>query len=625
MANNRSKTIAVVAGVATLAVGAAWYLSSRRRRARVQLAASPKAAPPPPPCCATPAEKPEAAAAPRLTEEEQLQLQQREEAVRAKERGNKRFQGRQYQLAIDEYTKAIEISPDPKHKDVSVFYGNRAQCYASIDKYEEAEHDCACALDIDPTYVKALCRRAMAREKLGNVEAALLDLTAACMLSGFQNEMATSNTDRLIKEVGRVKAEAKLLQPMTSLPSPFFIATFIDSFKEHRELLATQIRTAAEIDAEIDAEGTMGGRAALLAEKALAHMAQRQYEHALGTLEAAAELLPPAGVPPAAATTEEKAAQAQWEAAAASGAAKVPPALALSLLGMLLHLRGNYDEAMGRYEQALALQPAAIDVLLKRSSLWFEKEQLPQAHADFDAALALDPSHPDIYCHRGQLHMLQNELSAAIADLRRAAELDPGSMLAAIQLGMALHRNQQPTEARAVFERAEARFASSPDVLNYHGELLVETGELDAARRKFEAAISVSGGKFALAHVNQGVLLLHEQQDLEGAIALCRTAVQVDPLCETAHVHMAHLCLQKNDLEAAVASYDLAVGLLRMKQELIDCFSMREAAAAQLALLRQQPEVFGPVMEDNRKRAAAAAAAAGVGAGQGHGTYDAHA
>jgi hypothetical protein len=83
-----------------------------------------------------------------------------------------------------------------------------------------------------------------------------------------------------------------------------------------------------------------------------------------------------------------------------------------------------------------------------------------------------------------------------------------------------------------------------------------------------------------------------------------------------AHVHMAHLCLQKNDLEAAVASYDRAVGLLRMKQELIDCFSMREAAAAQLALVREQPDIFGPVMEDNRKRAQAAAAAAGMQFGQ---------
>ena len=46
-------------------------------------------------------------------------------------------------------------------------------------------------------------------------------------------------------------------------------------------------------------------------------------------------------------------------------------------------------------------------------------------------------------------------------------------------------------------------------MLNYHGELLVETGELEAARSKFEMAISVSGGKFALAHVNQASLLLY--------------------------------------------------------------------------------------------------------------------
>ena len=60
------------------------------------------------------------------------------------------------------------------------------------------------ALAIDPVYVKALCRRGMAREKMGKLPEALLDLTAACMLSGFENEMATSNTDRLIKEVGRL-------------------------------------------------------------------------------------------------------------------------------------------------------------------------------------------------------------------------------------------------------------------------------------------------------------------------------------------------------------------------------------------------------------------------------------
>ena len=167
----------VAAGVATVAVGAAWLLSSRRRRAPPPAAKAAK-----PPCCAAKAEK-VAAADPQLSEEEQARAAARQQAVAAKERGNKRFQGRQYQLAIDEYSKAIELSPDPTHKDVSVFYGNRAQCWACLEKYEEAERDCVSALAIDPVYVKALCRRAMAREKIGKLPEELLDLTLTLTLT----------------------------------------------------------------------------------------------------------------------------------------------------------------------------------------------------------------------------------------------------------------------------------------------------------------------------------------------------------------------------------------------------------------------------------------------------------
>ena len=195
--------------------------------------------------------------------------------------------------------------------------------------------------------------------------------------------------------------------------------------------------------------------------------------------------------------------------------------------------------------------------------------------------------------------------------MRKAVQLDPGSVLARIQLGMALHRSQQPTEARRVFADAEAAFPDSPDVLNYHGELLVEAQEMEAAKAKFSGALSISGNKFALAHVNLGVLELHRKQDLEAteppapprpapprparsrgrgggggllapppraslprlrparaqaAIKHCEKAISVDPLCETAHVHMAHLCLQKYDLRGAVAAYDRAVEMLRLKQ-----------------------------------------------------------
>jgi hypothetical protein len=53
-------------------------------------------------------------------------------------------------------------------------------------------------------------------------------------------------------------------------------------------------------------------------------------------------------------------------------------------------------------------------------------------------------------------------------------------VLARIQLGMAHHRLKQPARAASVFQEAEARFPNSPDALNYHGEFLVESCNLEA-------------------------------------------------------------------------------------------------------------------------------------------------
>ena len=95
---------------------------------------------------------------------------------------------------------------------------------------------------------------------------------------------------------------------------------------------------------------------------------------------------------------------------------------------------------------------------------------------------------------------------------------------------------------------------------------------------------------------------MHLDADADAALKSCLHAIAVDPLCETAHVHLAHLHLQRNDLEAAIAAYDRGIALLRVKQELVDCYSMREAAAAQHKLLTEQAAIYAPVMEENRAR-----------------------
>ena len=144
----------------------------------------------------------------------------------------------------------------------------------------------------------------------------------------------------------------------------------------------------------------------------------------LGAIEGLPPLPDGTGAPNEA---ERTAALEAWTAEATQEGEPLPD-LAFSMLGMFLHLHGQYEGAMLCYNHALELRPSAIDVLLKRSSLWFEKEQLPNAFADFDTALAIDDSHADIYCHRGQLYMLQQDLSKAVDDLTRSVELDPNSV-----------------------------------------------------------------------------------------------------------------------------------------------------------------------------------------------------
>lgn len=70
---------------------------------------------------------------------------------------------------------------------------------------------------------------------------------------------------------------------------------------------------------------------------------------------------------------------------------------------------------------------------------------------------------------------------------------------------------------------------------------------------------------------------------------------------------MAHLHLQNNDLAAAVTAFDDALALLRVKQELEEACTMREAAAAQLALISENPSLYQPALDAQRQQAAAMA------------------
>uniref|UniRef100_K3X6F8 Uncharacterized protein n=1 Tax=Globisporangium ultimum (strain ATCC 200006 / CBS 805.95 / DAOM BR144) TaxID=431595 RepID=K3X6F8_GLOUD len=101
-------------------------------------------------------------------------------ASKAKELGNEVFAKGKYLDAIDCYTTALKLCPaEPDYAyNRAVYFSNRAACLIRLNRPEEAIDDCNQSIELSPTYVKALIRRAEAYEKVDKLEEALKDYEA---------------------------------------------------------------------------------------------------------------------------------------------------------------------------------------------------------------------------------------------------------------------------------------------------------------------------------------------------------------------------------------------------------------------------------------------------------------
>lgn len=91
------------------------------------------------------------------------------DAEACKAAGNKFFKAREWQKAIDEYTKAVET--DPKS---ATYRSNRAAAYMSAGQYRKALEDCQEADFLEPNNSKTLHRLARILTSLGRPEEAMV-------------------------------------------------------------------------------------------------------------------------------------------------------------------------------------------------------------------------------------------------------------------------------------------------------------------------------------------------------------------------------------------------------------------------------------------------------------------
>ncbi|CAI9285581.1 unnamed protein product [Lactuca saligna] len=108
-------------------------------------------------------------------DEDELKQKLLAEMNEAKVEGNKLFGDGLYEEALLKYDYAIQLAPEISSLSEirSICHNNRATCFFKLGKYEESIKECTKALELNPTYMKALVRKAEAHEKLENYEDAI--------------------------------------------------------------------------------------------------------------------------------------------------------------------------------------------------------------------------------------------------------------------------------------------------------------------------------------------------------------------------------------------------------------------------------------------------------------------
>jgi small glutamine-rich tetratricopeptide repeat-containing protein alpha len=119
-----------------------------------------------------------------------LSAEDKAAAEKHKQEGNARMTGKQYDEAIDAYTKAIERDPSNP-----VYFSNRAAAHSSKSDHLSAVADAEQAIELDPKFVRGYSRLGHAHYCIGDYPGAAaayrrgleLEPNNAAMKSGLQN------------------------------------------------------------------------------------------------------------------------------------------------------------------------------------------------------------------------------------------------------------------------------------------------------------------------------------------------------------------------------------------------------------------------------------------------------
>ncbi|XP_078601975.1 uncharacterized protein LOC144876496 isoform X1 [Branchiostoma floridae x Branchiostoma japonicum] len=208
--------------------------------------------------------------------------------------------------------------------------------------------------------------------------------------------------------------------------------------------------------------------------------------------------------------------------------------------------KGDMLLALEDFAQATRLMPSRTEAVMKHGLYYFNNGNWIGAVNDFTALLQQEPNNAIARTYRGRAYAQQGHYSSAVEDLSAAIHLDPNNAIAFYHRGCLL-RKVHPKKALQDLSVSILLDDSEDNVkaILHRGILYTDMERWTDAISDFEHALKLDRN-LACAHVNLGLIFLHQLENYFKAIGRFTQAIKTDPtyirayICRSEAYHKIH-------------------------------------------------------------------------------------
>jgi tetratricopeptide (TPR) repeat protein len=214
-------------------------------------------------------------------------------------------------------------------------------------------------------------------------------------------------------------------------------------------------------------------------------------------------------------------------------------------LGIALRDRGQNEQAIAHYRQAVAIRPEYAEAHYNLGRILVERGEFADAIAHYEKALTINPNDTEAHNNLGNVLLRIGRSGEAMAQYQKALAIQPEYADASCNLADALLSQGDIDRAIAYYLAGLALSPNHADAQYNLASALLRKGRTDEAIAHYQKTLELQPGN-ADAHANLGSAFL-EKDRLQDAIAQYREALRLAPENVAAQSNLAWLLATCSD------------------------------------------------------------------------------